>query len=274
MGGSGWKERGYAFVGVKCMPARAEGELHAAHQVLPTPLRRHSRPPPCTHPRRRSRSSSGCTCRRYMGGTQRRARCSGAGQLPRRANQAPTVGRETAQGWNGCCCGQRADLPCHAQPQRPTTAARHAPKPPRRQSAAPGQPSAVAGRVTPGAAAAAAAGAAARAPVALAQRVQPQLVGDLCRVHGVGQVLLVGKHQQHRVAQLILQCGGRTVHREGGEGRRGAQGGAREVGRRREPLLVRAGAVRRWKRTNGNLARRMNGRLGGQCEATIAAAGR
>ena len=36
--------------------------------------------------------------------------------------------------------------------------------------------------------------------VALAQRVQAQLVGDLGRVHRVGQVLLVGKHQQHRVA--------------------------------------------------------------------------
>lgn len=43
------------------------------------------------------------------------------------------------------------------------------------------------------------------APVALAQGVQAQLVGDLCGRHGVGEVLLVGKDQQHGVAQLILQ---------------------------------------------------------------------
>lgn len=41
-------------------------------------------------------------------------------------------------------------------------------------------------------------------PLALAQRVQPELVRDLRRRHGVGQVLLVGEHQEHGVAQLVL----------------------------------------------------------------------
>lgn len=41
-------------------------------------------------------------------------------------------------------------------------------------------------------------------PLALPQGVQPQLVGDLCGRHGVGQVLLVGEHQEHGVAQLVL----------------------------------------------------------------------
>ena len=41
-------------------------------------------------------------------------------------------------------------------------------------------------------------------PVALAQRVQAQLVGDLSRVHGIRQVLLVGKDQQHSIAELVL----------------------------------------------------------------------
>jgi hypothetical protein len=41
-------------------------------------------------------------------------------------------------------------------------------------------------------------------PVALAQGVQAELVGDLRCVHGVGQILLVGKHQQDGVAQLVL----------------------------------------------------------------------
>jgi hypothetical protein len=40
--------------------------------------------------------------------------------------------------------------------------------------------------------------------VALTQRVQAQLVGDLRGVHGVGQVLLVSEHKQHGVAQLVL----------------------------------------------------------------------
>ena len=43
-------------------------------------------------------------------------------------------------------------------------------------------------------------------PVALAQRVQAQLVCDLCRVHGIWQILLVGEHQQHSLAQLVLQA--------------------------------------------------------------------
>ena len=41
--------------------------------------------------------------------------------------------------------------------------------------------------------------------MALAKGVQTQLVCDLGCVHGVGQVLLVCKHQQHRVAQLVLR---------------------------------------------------------------------
>merc|ERR1711904_484126 len=38
----------------------------------------------------------------------------------------------------------------------------------------------------------------------VAQRVEAELVGDLCGVHGVGQVLLVGKDQQNGLAQLVL----------------------------------------------------------------------
>jgi hypothetical protein len=34
--------------------------------------------------------------------------------------------------------------------------------------------------------------------------VEAQLVRDLRRRHGVGQVLLVGEHQEHGVAQLVL----------------------------------------------------------------------
>lgn len=41
-------------------------------------------------------------------------------------------------------------------------------------------------------------------PVALAQGVQAKLVGDLCCVHGVGQVLLIGEHEEDGVAQLVL----------------------------------------------------------------------
>jgi hypothetical protein len=42
-------------------------------------------------------------------------------------------------------------------------------------------------------------------PVALAQRVQAQLVCDLRRIHGIWQVLLVGEHQQHCLTELVLQ---------------------------------------------------------------------
>jgi len=42
------------------------------------------------------------------------------------------------------------------------------------------------------------------APVAVSQGVEAQLVCDLGGVHGVGQILLVGEHQQHSVPQLIL----------------------------------------------------------------------
>eukprot|EP00327_Prymnesium_parvum_P018964 CAMPEP_0113240970 /NCGR_PEP_ID=MMETSP0008_2-20120614/6546_1 /TAXON_ID=97485 /ORGANISM="Prymnesium parvum" /LENGTH=245 /DNA_ID=CAMNT_0000088345 /DNA_START=136 /DNA_END=874 /DNA_ORIENTATION=- /assembly_acc=CAM_ASM_000153 len=41
-------------------------------------------------------------------------------------------------------------------------------------------------------------------PVALAQRVESELVGDLRSVHRVGQVLLVGEDEQNRLAELIL----------------------------------------------------------------------
>ena len=52
--------------------------------------------------------------------------------------------------------------------------------------------------------------------MALAKRVQAQLVRNLCCIHGIGQILLVGKHQQDRVAQLILQCNMKLrVHRPG-----------------------------------------------------------
>ena len=34
--------------------------------------------------------------------------------------------------------------------------------------------------------------------------MESELVGDLRRVHGVGQVLLVGEDQQHRLAKLVL----------------------------------------------------------------------
>eukprot|EP00964_Phaeocystis_antarctica_P040780 scaffold23323_cov60-Phaeocystis_antarctica.AAC.2 len=41
-------------------------------------------------------------------------------------------------------------------------------------------------------------------PVALAERVQAELVGDLSCIHRVGQVLLVGEHQQDGLTQLVL----------------------------------------------------------------------
>lgn len=41
--------------------------------------------------------------------------------------------------------------------------------------------------------------------MALAERVQAQLISDLGSVHGVRQILLVGKHKQDGVAQLVLQ---------------------------------------------------------------------
>ena len=41
-------------------------------------------------------------------------------------------------------------------------------------------------------------------PVPVPHVVEAQLVSDLSWVHGLGQVLLVGKHQQHRVSQLVL----------------------------------------------------------------------
>mmetsp|Transcript_30103 Transcript_30103/g.97097 ORF Transcript_30103/g.97097 Transcript_30103/m.97097 type:complete len:265 (-) Transcript_30103:53-847(-) len=41
-------------------------------------------------------------------------------------------------------------------------------------------------------------------PVPLAQRVQAELVSDLGGLHRIGQVLLVGKHQKHSLAELVL----------------------------------------------------------------------
>ena len=41
-------------------------------------------------------------------------------------------------------------------------------------------------------------------PVALAEGVKAELVCDLSSVHGIGEILLVGEHQQHSVAQLVL----------------------------------------------------------------------
>lgn len=52
-------------------------------------------------------------------------------------------------------------------------------------------------------------------PASAAQLVQAQLVRQLGGAHGVGQVLLVGEHQQHRVAQLVLrQLRNRVVQRK------------------------------------------------------------
>jgi hypothetical protein len=42
-------------------------------------------------------------------------------------------------------------------------------------------------------------------PMALAQRVEAQLVSDLCCIHCIGQILFVGKHKQNCITQLILQ---------------------------------------------------------------------
>jgi hypothetical protein len=41
-------------------------------------------------------------------------------------------------------------------------------------------------------------------PLAIAKCVESELVGDLGHAHGVGQILLVGKHQQLGIAELIL----------------------------------------------------------------------
>lgn len=44
------------------------------------------------------------------------------------------------------------------------------------------------------------------APLALTQGVEAQLVCDLSNVHRVWQILLVGKHEEHGLAQLVLQA--------------------------------------------------------------------
>lgn len=41
-------------------------------------------------------------------------------------------------------------------------------------------------------------------PVALAQGVEAELVGDLSSVHGVGQILLVGEDEEDGLAELVL----------------------------------------------------------------------
>ena len=41
-------------------------------------------------------------------------------------------------------------------------------------------------------------------PRAAAQVLEPQLVSQLAHRHGIGHVLLVGKHQQHRIPKLIF----------------------------------------------------------------------
>ena len=41
-------------------------------------------------------------------------------------------------------------------------------------------------------------------PVTLTKRVKAELVGDLRRAHRVWQILLVGKHQEHRITELIF----------------------------------------------------------------------
>lgn len=40
--------------------------------------------------------------------------------------------------------------------------------------------------------------------MSVAKRVQTELIGDFSRIHGIWQVLLVGKHQQESVAKFIL----------------------------------------------------------------------
>jgi len=41
-------------------------------------------------------------------------------------------------------------------------------------------------------------------PSALPQAVQTKLVSDLSRVHGIGQILLVGEDEQESIPQLVL----------------------------------------------------------------------
>lgn len=41
-------------------------------------------------------------------------------------------------------------------------------------------------------------------PLALAERVKSELIGDLSSVHGVGQILLVGKDEEESITELIL----------------------------------------------------------------------
>lgn len=49
---------------------------------------------------------------------------------------------------------------------------------------------------------------------AATQVLKPQLVSQFAHRHGIGHVLLVGKHQQHRIPKLILL----QLRGEGGDG--------------------------------------------------------
>ena len=41
-------------------------------------------------------------------------------------------------------------------------------------------------------------------PRPLPEPVQSKLIGDLCGVHGIGKILLVGEDKQEGIAELIL----------------------------------------------------------------------
>lgn len=41
-------------------------------------------------------------------------------------------------------------------------------------------------------------------PLPIAQIVQAELVGEFSSVHGIGQILFVGEHEQNGVAQFVL----------------------------------------------------------------------
>lgn len=43
-----------------------------------------------------------------------------------------------------------------------------------------------------------------RLPVALTKRVQTKLICDLCSIHCIWQILLVGEHKKDSIPQLIL----------------------------------------------------------------------
>lgn len=51
-------------------------------------------------------------------------------------------------------------------------------------------------------------------PLALAEGVEAELVGDLSGVHGIRKILLVGEHEEDGVAELVLLKGAREFGRE------------------------------------------------------------